>query len=255
MRFDKFINDALPRPDGTNLTPEAKKQFWDSRPARGRPTKPSAQQEGTVKAADRVDEEQWRKDLIQANVESVYCVYSSGLGGYYNAVKSEFTNNQLWESPGKAAGLEDTAGGQGLARGSSRLYLPPRRVRIREQSDRGNPGPAGDQGCEGVVAGWRADRSVESRRQCGTRHGGNRSESLRRTAAATATTEGSGTPISRRTRWKTRSGIKSATSCSTIHAGSESRSRHNSKSSAAASWMRSPAAVRRAPCRARLHPG
>jgi type IV pilus assembly protein PilM len=95
MEFDKFVDEALPRPDGTNLSDEAKKLFWP----RGQEAYAEfmMQETGRGKAAEKRDEEEWRKDLIQANIESVYCLYSDDLSGYYNAVKSEFQRKELWD--------------------------------------------------------------------------------------------------------------------------------------------------------------
>jgi type IV pilus assembly protein PilM len=114
MEFDKFINTALPKPDGSNLPAEAKKLFWDGRPAAQEAYKAfRAQQEGTAKATERTDEEEWRKDLIQANIESVFCSFSSSLAGYYGAIKSEFTSNQLWDSLEKQPGWKTPLEGKG----------------------------------------------------------------------------------------------------------------------------------------------
>jgi type IV pilus assembly protein PilM len=88
LEFNKFINTALPRPDGSNLSAEAKQLFW-------RPEAQDAykeflmQEEGKGRATERKDEEEWRKNLIQANIESVYCVFSDDVSGYYNAVKAQ----------------------------------------------------------------------------------------------------------------------------------------------------------------------
>jgi type IV pilus assembly protein PilM len=96
MEFNQFINTALPKPDGSNLSDEAKKLYWDGHPAAQEAFKAfQTQQAGTAKVTERIDEEEWRKDLIQANVESVYCVFSDNLAGYYSGVKSALENTLI----------------------------------------------------------------------------------------------------------------------------------------------------------------
>lgn len=83
LAFDKFINDALPRPDGSNLSDvkpnpneeSPKKRFWgplaDAAFKRYR-----AEYIDKSKPGDNTTpEEEWRGDLIQANIESMYCIY------------------------------------------------------------------------------------------------------------------------------------------------------------------------------------
>src|SRR5262249_1444648 len=88
MEFNKFINTALPRPDGSNLSPEAKQLFWNVL-AEEAYKKLQMEQAGTLKATEKTDEEEWRRDLIQANIEWVYCGVSDALSGYYNTVKTQ----------------------------------------------------------------------------------------------------------------------------------------------------------------------
>src|SRR5437660_5265987 len=66
MLFNQFVNKAMPRPDGSNLSPEARQLFWTKRAEEA--NKLFMEQQRGGKGADRIDEEQWRDDLIQANV-------------------------------------------------------------------------------------------------------------------------------------------------------------------------------------------
>jgi len=112
MEFDKFINTAMPRPDGSNLPDEAKKLFWKG-PAQDALKEFQEQEAGTAKAAEKKDEEEWRKDLIQANIESVYCVFSDDLAGYYSAIKSEMTRQELWDALAKQKSWKNPLEGKG----------------------------------------------------------------------------------------------------------------------------------------------
>ena len=94
MEFNRFINTALPRPDGSNLSTDARKLFWNAS-AEEAYKKLQMEQAGTLKAAEKTDEEEWRKDLIQANIESVYCVFSDDLTGYYTNVKTQLGTGLL----------------------------------------------------------------------------------------------------------------------------------------------------------------
>jgi type IV pilus assembly protein PilM len=95
IEFNHFINTALPKPDGSNLStvplkpgqPSAKQKFWDGR---GQTAYKyfSAEQEGTASTTEKLDEEKWRMDLVQANVESVYCVYCQNLEAFFRALQS-----------------------------------------------------------------------------------------------------------------------------------------------------------------------
>jgi type IV pilus assembly protein PilM len=94
MLFNQFVNAALPSPDGSNLSEEARKIFWNSR-AQEAYKRFNLQQAGSPKAGseikmgDRVDEESWRDDLIQANVESVYCIYCFDLATFHKKLTTD----------------------------------------------------------------------------------------------------------------------------------------------------------------------
>src|SRR5262249_49098562 len=76
----------------------ARKLFWTKR-AQEAYLQYSKQQKGADKAdktADRVDEESWRDDLIQANVEVLYSIYCFDLTGYYNRLQKDKTRR--WDT-------------------------------------------------------------------------------------------------------------------------------------------------------------
>ncbi|HEV3081531.1 MAG TPA: type IV pilus assembly protein PilM [Gemmataceae bacterium] len=94
--FNSFVNRALPKPDGSNLntvptkpdTISAKDIYWKYNGQLAY-QKFLAQQRGTAKALDKVDEDDWRDDLVQANVESMYCIYCPNLAAYYANLKAD----------------------------------------------------------------------------------------------------------------------------------------------------------------------
>ena len=93
MLFNQFVNEALPRPDGSNLLPEAKKQFWTAG-AQDAFKRFDLQQKGG-KSTDNVDEESWRDNLIQANVESVFGVFCDDLAAYHAKLMNDKTVQKL----------------------------------------------------------------------------------------------------------------------------------------------------------------
>jgi type IV pilus assembly protein PilM len=94
IQFNQFVNRCLPRPDGSNLWDQpskpdnqsAKQLYWNES-AKEAYRKFVDQQTGNLKPGEKNDEEQWRDDLVQANVESVYCVYANDLGQFLNGLK------------------------------------------------------------------------------------------------------------------------------------------------------------------------
>jgi type IV pilus assembly protein PilM len=111
LKFNQFLSRALPRADGGNLSEEAKaKYFTSSAKARDAFQKYMFQQTGTGnRGTFDSDEEKWRDDLIQANIENVFCVYSPDLGGYMNAAKAaciipEFISKADVETPPSGKG-------------------------------------------------------------------------------------------------------------------------------------------------------
>src|SRR5262249_19776665 len=70
MLFNQFINRALPKPNASNLSEEARKLFWTDQPrAKMAYQKFVQQQMGTGRGGEsKADEEEWRDYLIQANV-------------------------------------------------------------------------------------------------------------------------------------------------------------------------------------------
>jgi hypothetical protein len=118
IQFNNFVNRALPKPDGSNLNtavmkddPKSAKQLFWNYNAQQTWLKFQAQQKGTAKAADKLDEEELRDDLVQANVESMYCVYTPSLSGYFNSVKADsFMWNTMSEKDQKNTPAADAKG-------------------------------------------------------------------------------------------------------------------------------------------------
>src|SRR5262249_16876415 len=90
LEFTKFLSEALPRPDGSNLLdPDAKKQYL----GRDGTLKPDAAhsfkklmewQSGTGSSKDKIEDEEILEHLIQVNIESVFSLYCDNLEGFYN---------------------------------------------------------------------------------------------------------------------------------------------------------------------------
>jgi type IV pilus assembly protein PilM len=90
LRFMEFLNEALPRPDGSNLSEEAKKTYWiDNEAARLANQSFRAQHYGIGQPSVLRDEERYRGSLIQCNIEKVYCVYSADLADSIKTVIDE----------------------------------------------------------------------------------------------------------------------------------------------------------------------
>jgi type IV pilus assembly protein PilM len=95
IKLNQFLNTALPRPDGSNLSEAASLDPNDKRSPKKRYWTPLARQaydkflafEKGSKGSERLDEEEWRDNLIQANIESVYCVYCQDLASYFTNLK------------------------------------------------------------------------------------------------------------------------------------------------------------------------
>lgn len=83
MRFNQFVNHSLPRPDGSNLSDTARRMFWNQRAAEAY-QKFLAQETGKQQGGD---DEKWRDDLIQANVEAIFSVFTDDLASYFNRLK------------------------------------------------------------------------------------------------------------------------------------------------------------------------
>jgi type IV pilus assembly protein PilM len=105
IQFNQFVNRCLPRPgpeDQTNLWEQptkpdnvsAKQLYWHES-AKEAYKNLLHQQEGTGKAGEKNDEEQWRDDLIQANVESMFCIYCPDLPSYFANVKASMQDAGL----------------------------------------------------------------------------------------------------------------------------------------------------------------
>jgi type IV pilus assembly protein PilM len=88
MRFNQFLNSALPKPDASNLSDQARDLYWNGR-AEEALGHLLVQETGKGHAGPKTDEESWRPYLIQANVEGVYCVFSDNLAGYHAAIMKD----------------------------------------------------------------------------------------------------------------------------------------------------------------------
>jgi type IV pilus assembly protein PilM len=89
--FNQFVNDALPRPDASNLSDRVKKMFWNQS-AKDANEYYKLVNIDKVKPGETIpDEEEWRGDLLQANVEGMYCVYCLDLAGFHARLKGDKT--------------------------------------------------------------------------------------------------------------------------------------------------------------------
>jgi type IV pilus assembly protein PilM len=88
LKLNLAINDALPRPDGSNLADDVKPRYIT--PAARRAYEYFSQQwKGTAKGGDKAEEERWRDDLIHVNIESMFPMFANDLPGYFNTLKGD----------------------------------------------------------------------------------------------------------------------------------------------------------------------
>jgi type IV pilus assembly protein PilM len=91
VKFNQFVNNALPRPDASNLSPAARKQFFNQS-ARDALTFYNLENISKTKPGQTIpDEEEWRGDLLQVNVEGMYCVYCLDLAQFHSKLKTDQT--------------------------------------------------------------------------------------------------------------------------------------------------------------------
>lgn len=89
--FNQFVNSALPKPDGSNLSDRAKKLFLNQS-AKEAFEYYKQQNIAKVKAGETTpDEEEWRGDLLQANVEGMFCIYCLDLAQFHAKLKADKT--------------------------------------------------------------------------------------------------------------------------------------------------------------------
>ncbi len=94
--FNQFVNNALPRPDASNLSVKAKKLFWNQS-AKDAYQNYKLLNISKLKPGETTpDEEEWRGDLLQANVEGMYCVYCLDLAKFHAKLKADKTVQ--WET-------------------------------------------------------------------------------------------------------------------------------------------------------------
>src|SRR5262249_5195088 len=84
IQLMNFINEAIPQPNGENLSQEARRIYYLGNEKAQVAGKAFYQHyQGKVKAGDQVpDEEEGIEDRIQVNIEAVTCRFSPDLGGY-----------------------------------------------------------------------------------------------------------------------------------------------------------------------------
>lgn len=89
IHLNRFINDAIPLPDASNLDPEAKKMYWDENPFASKAREAWVQRQlAKPKVGEaKTDDEEGIKDLIGVNVQSVFCMYSEDLSTFPNKIK------------------------------------------------------------------------------------------------------------------------------------------------------------------------
>ncbi|TMQ32222.1 MAG: type IV pilus assembly protein PilM, partial [Planctomycetota bacterium] len=95
IQFNQFINRALPKPDLSNLNKEktppdgrSAVELFANYNAKQAYKRLLAEQRGTAEAKDKIDED-WLDDLVQVNVESIFCVWSSNLADFHSKLKGE----------------------------------------------------------------------------------------------------------------------------------------------------------------------
>ncbi|HMC88360.1 MAG TPA: type IV pilus assembly protein PilM, partial [Gemmataceae bacterium] len=95
IQFNQFINRALPKPDLSNLNTEktppdgrSAMQLFGNVLAKRANERLKAEQRGTAEAKDKIDED-WLDDLVQVNVESIFCVWSPSLADFHGKLKAE----------------------------------------------------------------------------------------------------------------------------------------------------------------------
>lgn len=90
IHLNRFINDALPLPDASNLDKVAKETYWDKNPFAEKAHKAWIQRQlAKLKLGEaKTDDEEGIKDLIGVNVQSVFCMYSEDLSTFPAKMKA-----------------------------------------------------------------------------------------------------------------------------------------------------------------------
>jgi type IV pilus assembly protein PilM len=111
LQLLKFIDDAVPRPDGSNLTADMKKFYWDAPVDPSRPDKFVAmtgrrayqefnkRETGALMGVkdESVDElGAGINDLVQFNIEAIDCRFSDDLVGLHTALRSIVDTSDAW---------------------------------------------------------------------------------------------------------------------------------------------------------------
>src|SRR5262249_24330115 len=86
IELHRFIAEALPQPDASNLSEQPKALYYTSNERAQKAAEAFyARMTGKSKGGD---EEESLGDLINVNIEAIACRYSSDLSGYNNKLKS-----------------------------------------------------------------------------------------------------------------------------------------------------------------------
>jgi type IV pilus assembly protein PilM len=109
IKFNQFVNNALPRPDGSNLSPAAKKQFFNQSAKDALQFYKLLNVDKQKPGETTPDEEEWRGDLLQVNIEGMYCVYCLDLPQFHtklkaSPVKYETMRKSDWEKAPEGKG-------------------------------------------------------------------------------------------------------------------------------------------------------
>ena len=100
IKFNQFVNSALPRPDGSNLSPAARKQFFNQSAKDALSFYKTLNVDKQKAGETTPDEEEWRGDLLQVNVEGMYCIYCLDLPQFHAKLKADTTVK--WETMRKS---------------------------------------------------------------------------------------------------------------------------------------------------------
>jgi type IV pilus assembly protein PilM len=100
IKFSKYVNDCLPRPDGSNLTDAQKNSYWNAR-AKAAYQKLVAH-DPSAKKDPKANDDDFLSSLVQLNIEAFDARFTEDLAGYLAAVKKDERGQRLY-------GLKPTA--------------------------------------------------------------------------------------------------------------------------------------------------
>src|SRR5207248_2286814 len=88
LEINKFVNDCLPRPDGSNLSERQKATYWLQKGDKGGGDE-AYKTYAARKAAGDGDIKETLGKLIQINLEAVNSLYTEDLSGYFNRLQAK----------------------------------------------------------------------------------------------------------------------------------------------------------------------